>query len=497
MPRRRRSVQPVALGPGSEVWAYLRVSSQQQADKGLPIEGQRHAIQAYCSERGLSLSREYADEAISGSTDHREQFQRLVIDAQQGRPAAIVMWSWSRFSRDQNDAAFYKALLRRQGIQILTIEESLPHVDGLENVLEAMIHWRDEQYLRQLSANVRRGMRLLAQMGYLPTPAGSVPHGYRAIPIETEINGKTRTVYRMELDPETAPRVRRAYDMRLAGATYQQIQDAVALFAQMPSYYVLFRNPTYRGQYMWRDIAIPVPAIVSESEWQQVYDGLAHGRGGAYPRRKASQFLLSGIATCGECGATLNGNTQRHRSGRVYRYYRCQRYRPSGGTSCDGPVVRAERLEQAVVAAVCEHALSPEAITRYREKLLNESGSEQSAARVLLDGLERKRAEAASSVDNLLRAIETTPDNELLAKRLSRRTDELAAIERELTAARAHIEDLRHRELPDVQILRRRLGEALVGDSVAAAREVLREYIWTVKVWHDGRVQVVCRPPFP
>ena len=50
MPR-RKPIQRDDLAcpppPGCEVWAYLRVSSQHQAEKGFPIEGQRLAIERY------------------------------------------------------------------------------------------------------------------------------------------------------------------------------------------------------------------------------------------------------------------------------------------------------------------------------------------------------------------------------------------------------------------------------------------------------------------
>jgi DNA invertase Pin-like site-specific DNA recombinase len=251
------------LPPGSAVWAYLRVSTDAQADKGLPIQGQREAVERYCTEHGYTLARTYTDEGISAKTDRREQFQRLVADAQSLRPAAIVLWSWSRFSRDQNDALFYKALLRRHGVDLLTVSDEIPRVAGFENVLESLIHWRDEYENKARAEAVKRGAHTLAGLGYLPAGGKSLPRGYKAVAVRVTIGGKDREANRIELDPETAPLVRRAYEMRLAGATMAEIAAACPLYEHADSFGLLFRRTAAKGTYDWRGTAIPVPAIVT------------------------------------------------------------------------------------------------------------------------------------------------------------------------------------------------------------------------------------------
>lgn len=54
------------------VWAYIRVSGDRQADRGLPVAGQRRAIEEYAREHSLHLSRVFVDEARSGGTDQRK-----------------------------------------------------------------------------------------------------------------------------------------------------------------------------------------------------------------------------------------------------------------------------------------------------------------------------------------------------------------------------------------------------------------------------------------
>lgn len=68
------------------VWAYIRVSGDQQADRGLPVAGQRRAIEEYAGEHNLHLARVFVDEARSGGTDQREQVQLMMHLAQREPP---------------------------------------------------------------------------------------------------------------------------------------------------------------------------------------------------------------------------------------------------------------------------------------------------------------------------------------------------------------------------------------------------------------------------
>lgn len=482
------------MNAAGDVWAYIRVSSEQQADQGLPVAGQREAIEAYCADRGYRITRYFIDEAVSGGTDRREQFQSMVDLAANGRrPHGIVMWSWSRFSRNQNDALFYKALLRRHGVQILTIEDDIPHVDGFENILESLIHWKDEQYLKQLSQSSRRGQQTLARMGFLPGADASLPYGYRSVQETHIINGQERLVRRVELDPETAPKMRLAFEMRLAGARYRDILEATHVCKTAQQFGKLFRSTIYKGELQWGDAVISVPAIVTPEEWRQVYDGLSRGKGGGYPRRKSSGYLLSGLAKCAECGLPLTGQLMQRKHG-TYRYYRC--HHSGVCSSCTFRSIPAEPLEKAVVNLVLENVLTDERLEAYRQQLKERSRTESAASQAHLAGLERKRQETKSAIANLLSAIELSPANVHLASRLDEKSAELELIEREIIQAYEVVADLDHVPTRELTQLQQEVRSALLGDSVNHAREVLSRVVLEVLVEDRHTARVKWRYPF-
>jgi hypothetical protein len=114
-------------------------------------------------------------------------------------------------------------------------------------VVEALIDWKNERYLKDLSRDVKRGLHDLAEQGF--APGGFPPRGYLLVKeqIGFKRNGKPRIASRWIPDPELAPRVQQAFQMKAQQATYQEIHDATRIFKTRGCYVHFFRNKTYLG----------------------------------------------------------------------------------------------------------------------------------------------------------------------------------------------------------------------------------------------------------
>src|SRR5262245_44187510 len=100
---------------------YLRMSSMKQ-DTSIPA--QRVEVERYAEAHGYQILRWYTDEGISGSeSDRRDGFQRLMQDASTKQDFQVILcWDQDRFSRfDQMEANYYWYLLRKAGVQIVTV----------------------------------------------------------------------------------------------------------------------------------------------------------------------------------------------------------------------------------------------------------------------------------------------------------------------------------------------------------------------------------------
>src|SRR5258705_10416403 len=93
--------------------------------------GQRKgAITDYCNQYRLILQKIYSDTASGRKTKKRDQFIQMfneVINAHEDlRPAGLLLWSFSRFSRDVFDFNYFFYGLVRQGVTIHSLPEEVP-----------------------------------------------------------------------------------------------------------------------------------------------------------------------------------------------------------------------------------------------------------------------------------------------------------------------------------------------------------------------------------
>ena len=171
--------------------AYIRVSTDDQLEYS--PDSQLQIIRDYAAKNGYILPEEYIfmeEEGRSGRrADRRTEFQRLIALAKsQDHPFdAILLWKFSRFARNQEEAIVYKSRLQKAGVSVISISEPLPE-GPFGSLIERIIEWEDEYYSINLAQEVRRGMAEKARRGQLQSnPA----YGYRVennvlVPVESE-----------------------------------------------------------------------------------------------------------------------------------------------------------------------------------------------------------------------------------------------------------------------------------------------------------------------
>ena len=159
--------------------AYIRVSTDDQVE--LSPASQLVEIRKWAAANGYFVPDEYVfvDEAKSGrKVTGRDDFRRLIATAKtKPKPFdAILLWKFSRFARNRDDAVYYKSILRKQlKIDVISIKE--PIEDGKMGVImESMIEAMDEYYSINLAEDVKRGMEEKHRRGELQsTPLSAIP----------------------------------------------------------------------------------------------------------------------------------------------------------------------------------------------------------------------------------------------------------------------------------------------------------------------------------
>ena len=226
--------------------AYVRVSTEDQIE--FSPDSQIKRIREYAEHHKLILPKEFIflDEGISGRyARKRPEFMRMIgIAKQKPRPFDVILvWKFSRFSRNRQESIFYKSMLRKEcEIDVISISEQLSD-DPTSILIEALLEAMDEYYSINLAQEVKRGMHeKFSRGGVVSIP----PFGYKM--------GQKH----FEIDDEQAAYVRMIYEDFLSGSSSRSIAVKLNelgvrtirgnLFEKRSVEYIL-SNPVYIGKF--------------------------------------------------------------------------------------------------------------------------------------------------------------------------------------------------------------------------------------------------------
>ena len=82
---------------------YARYSSSGQRDES--IEGQIRECSEWAERHGFVIIEHYTDKALTGRTDKRPGFQKMIADSEKQAFQAVICWKTDRFARNRYDAA--------------------------------------------------------------------------------------------------------------------------------------------------------------------------------------------------------------------------------------------------------------------------------------------------------------------------------------------------------------------------------------------------------
>lgn len=478
------------FSPGALICAYLRDSGGDEQDLSVPQ--QEAAIRAWCDAHGLALSRIFADQAAPGSSVvARSAFLRMIQHFRSPGclETGLVIWKFSRFARDIDDAQFYKADLRRMGYTVHSLTDDIPQgIDG--RFFEAARDWMNEKFLQDLSEDVKRGLAHLVQTyGAMP---GTPPTGFMRQPVDIgrRRDGSLHIVHRWVPDPEKWEQCRQAWQMRARHATLAQIHAATHLCGSLNSYTTFFRNPIYRGELHYAGLVIPgyCEALADEITWNAVQAQARKMPADSYhPRRVNSRYLLSGLVHCARCGSPMNGHTIQFKKhpGQTFDYYRCSRAQRR--RDCDAEQIPRQALEDLVLATLADEILNPETVKAHQVEI--ETAQDQEAALIAAERVEviKRLAHVRRRLANVVETLANVGSSPAMTKKLKE-------LEAEETTLRTDLADLAAvRPLPqlsDEQITAQanRLRELTgAGDRQDELQRMLRGLVARIAIEREGR----------
>jgi site-specific DNA recombinase len=305
---------------------YIRVSTDEQADRGYSQRDQEERLRKYCDQKQYTV-RKVIYEDHSAKSFERPEWKKLLLDLRRykGKSDLILFTKWDRFSRNTGDAYSMINTLRKLGVEPQAIEQPLDMSVPESKIMLAIHLSAPEVENDRRALNVFNGMRRARKEGRWmgPAPIGYLnkakEDGSRYIAIHEDEAKHIRWIFQ-ELS-------RRIFNSE------QVWKMAVerGLKCSKHNFWLAIRNPVFCGKifvakYKEEEERL-VPGqhegIISEELFREVQDVL-DGRGRIYRPKSQTQpeFPLRGFLICPRCGKILTASTSKGRNN-YYSYYHC------------------------------------------------------------------------------------------------------------------------------------------------------------------------------
>ena len=407
---------------------YARYSSSNQTEQS--IEGQLRVCKNYAVTKNLKIVGEYIDRAISGRTDNRPDFKRMIKDCNKKMFDAVIVYSTDRFARNKYDSAIYKTQIKRAGVEIHYAAEHIP--EGPEGIiLESLMEGLAEYFSAELSQKIKRGIHESALKAQ--SLGGHSLLGYKIAPDKT-----------FQIDEKEAEAVRIIFDMFVRQKTNTEILgylNSLGIKTSRGNSFAkaaisrIIKNEKYIGVYDCASVRIEgaLPAIISKEVFQMAQLEVAKRRKSKQTHLPRANYLLSGKLFCGHCKKKMVGVSGTGKQGTKHYYYYCPDNR-GRKKICDKKHVTKNWLEDLVVQETLAHILQPGTIKHIADKcyeiqLRDKTGEEE------VEFFKQRIAENKKALENTIKAIQTGVITETLPKMLKELELEKIELQKELKLA--------------------------------------------------------------
>ncbi|MDI1355351.1 MAG: recombinase family protein [bacterium] len=307
---------------------YIRVSTDEQADKGYSLKHQDEYLRKYCEIQSIQVV-DIFQEDYSAKTFVRPAFNQLLKKLKDKKLKAnlLIFTKWDRFSRNAPDAYAMIKTLHSFGVEPQAIEQPLDIGVPENKIMLAFYLAAPEVENDRRALNVIVGMRRAKKEGRWMSTA---PRGY---------DNKTDEFGRKYIAPNNiAPIIKWAFETLATGC--HSVEDIrrqcknQGFDFKKSCFYKIFRNPAYYGKilipaYKNEELQL-VPGkhkpLISEELFQRVQVALDPKRfKHSYFVRIREEIPLRGFLNCPQCDKKLTGSRSTGGSGIKHYYYHCSK----------------------------------------------------------------------------------------------------------------------------------------------------------------------------
>ena len=304
--------------PNKTLFCYLRVSTQQQVDKGNSIDQQFHSGLRVSKQLKLDLCVLNEGGTSSVSRDSKTKFFLIRSLIQQKKLKHLWYYSRSRWTRTKLEDLVVKndyfkpykvKVYEGEGGQIRNFTD--PNENFVDDILTG-VQQLDRENRRLVSVSGKRHLsRMYGDLGVFM--GGTITFGYKSVDKKYQIeleeskwvkkifnwyeNGKSTKWIKTELDSKgVKPRRSKTWNI----GTIQS----------------MLKNEGYTGFFNWKDketneeFHITIPQIITQSQFRKVQRITKRNQKNKGNNSRKYESLLSDFMTC-SCGENITGNVNR------------------------------------------------------------------------------------------------------------------------------------------------------------------------------------------
>ena len=341
---------------------YLRVSTDRQADLGYGLDLQETAVVNYCKLNGYKNLVLFIDDGYTGTNMERPALQGIISMIQDFnkekshiRINTMVIPRMDRLGRtllgtlqfiqdyivSKKDSKNSLINGNKEDINFVSVAESAIRIDknNPQSKFLLMLFATLAEYDRDLIVKkLKDGRKARAASGKW-SGGGNVPYGYRydkelskliVIPEEAE---KIREIFRLYIEEKVSPQ--KISDM--LGFKGDRIITQILKRKSLTGC-VIYDGEEYEGEH---------EAIISLDRWQEAQDEIEKRS----VHRVDSNYLLSGLLVCGECGAKMRYQKWGKSGECKIVCYSRQKSKPNlvKDENCENELFWAYEIEEAVI----------------------------------------------------------------------------------------------------------------------------------------------------
>ncbi len=378
---------------------YCRISLDDGSqNESMSISNQKLLLKDYAERNGMPRYEYYVDDGYTGRNFNRPSFKRLIADIEAGKVGCVITKDLSRLGRNYIEAGSYiEIFFPKHNVRYIAVTDGVDSLTRQEMDITPFKNILNDMYSRDISKKVLAGRMTRSRQGKFC--GGQPPLGLMRDPEERG---------HLILDPDTAPTIRKIYDLALNGwgcmrIAKQLMEDKIPITRVKSNtecdvnYYSwgsarishILRNPFYKGAHLvcrthqkgirsntydiipreeWEVLEGCHEAIVSPEDWEKVQELI--DRRPPIMEGNACPFynLFHGIIYCATCGKSMQvryekvGRTGKNRFTGEERepidkaYYICQTYNRLGKNACTSHKVEARDLYNLVLKDIQELA---------------------------------------------------------------------------------------------------------------------------------------------